>query len=393
MTKGFYTLLIAQFLSAIADNALLFALITMLSTMDAPLWHTPMLKWVFVISYIVLAPFVGPFADAQPKGRVMFISNGIKFFGCMLALLGLPPLYVYAIVGFGAAAYSPAKYGILTEMLPSHLLIKANAWMEGTTVAAIVIGPIFGTMISKNNPLFGVAIITGIYLLAAYFNYRIPKLPIDHAIAKRDLNFLLHDFWHAFTTLWKDTQGQVSLAVTTLFWGAGATLQFVVLSWAQIRLGFDKEASAILIGILAIGIAFGSVLASLFVKLENVAKVLPSGIYMGVLVICMIFVHNAALAAIVLFTIGVLAGYFLVPLNSLLQHRGHQLLGAGHSIAVQNFNENIGIALMLGAYAMMVHFNMNINTIVIIFGVFIILSMGTITHLYRKHVQQKGLPS
>lgn len=392
MTKGFYTLLIAQFLSAIADNALLFALITMLSTMDAPLWHTPMLKWVFVISYIVLAPFVGPFADAQPKGRVMFISNGIKFFGCMLALLGLPPLYVYAIVGFGAAAYSPAKYGILTEMLPSNLLIKANAWMEGTTVAAIVIGPIFGTMISKNNPLFGVAIITGIYLLAAYFNYRIPKLPIDHAIPKRDLNFLLHDFWHAFTTLWKDTQGQVSLAVTTLFWGAGATLQFVVLSWAQIRLGFDKEASAILIGILAVGIAAGSVLASLFVKLENVAKVLPSGIYMGVLVICMVFVHNAALAAIVLFTIGVLAGYFLVPLNSLLQHRGHTLLGAGHSIAVQNFNENIGIAVMLGAYALMVHYQMNINSIVIIFGVFIILSMGTITHLYRIHVQQKGLP-
>jgi len=386
MVKGFYTLLIAQFLSAIADNALLFALISMLSRLDAPLWHTPMLKWVFVISYIALAPFVGPFADAQPKGRVMFLSNGIKFFGCVLALIGLPPLYVYAIVGFGAAAYSPAKYGILTEMLPSQLLIKANAWMEGTTVAAIVIGPIFGTMISKNSPLLGIAIITVIYFLAAVFNYQIPKIPIAHAIPKRDLNSLLHDFWHAFTTLWRDAEGQVSLAVTTLFWGAGATLQFVVLNWAEVRLGFDKEASAILIGILAVGIAVGSVLASIYIKLEDTTKVLPAGIYMGVLVIGMVFINNPMIAAVLLFVIGVLAGYFLVPLNSLLQHRGHTLLGAGHSIAVQNFNENIGIAIMLGIYALMVHFEMSINSIVIIFGGFIIASMGTITHLYSKKV-------
>jgi MFS family permease len=389
MTKGFYTLLIAQFLSAIADNALLFALISMLSKLDAPLWHTPMLKWVFVISYIVLAPFVGPFADAIPKGRVMFLTNGIKFFGCVLALLGLPPLYVYAIVGIGAAAYSPAKYGILTEILPSNLLIKANAWMEGSTVAAIVLGPIFGTVIAKSSPLLGIAFITFIYLLAAFFNFRIPKTPIDHPVPKRDLNFLMHDFWHAFCTLWRDTQGQVSLAVTTLFWGAGSTLQFVVLSWAESRLHFNKESSAILIGILAIGIAGGSVLASLYVKLEQADKVLPAGIYMGILVIGMIFVSNPVIAAILLCLIGILAGYFLVPLNSLLQHRGHTLLGPGHSIAVQNFNENIGIAIMLGAYALMVHYRININVIIIIFGLFIILSMSTITHLYRNHVKQQ----
>lgn len=385
MAKGFYTLLVAQFLSALADNALLFALISMLSMIDAPLWHTPMLKWVFVISYIVLAPFVGPFADAQPKGRVMFLSNGIKFFGCVLALLGMPPLYVYAIVGLGAAAYSPAKYGILTEMLPSELLIKANAWMEGTTVAAIVLGPIFGTMTSKNNPIVGIAIITGIYFLAAFFNFRIPKMPIIHATPDRSLKSLLQDFWHAFTTLWQDAEGQVSLAVTTLFWGAGATLQFVVLDWADVRLGFDKEQSAILIGILAVGIAGGSVLASLYVKLEDTVKVLPSGIYMGILVISMVFVHNPMIAAVLLFVIGVLAGYFLVPLNSLLQHRGHQLLGAGHSIAVQNFNENIGIAAMLGAYALMVYFKMSINSIVIIFGSFVSISMAIIYRLYLKH--------
>lgn len=390
MSKGFYTLLIAQFLSAVADNALLFAAIALLHQLQAPTWHEPLLREFFVISYIVLAPFVGPFADALPKGKVMFLSNGIKFFGCVLALLGVPPLYVYAIVGVGAAAYSPAKYGILTEMLPPSQLIKANGWMEGTTVTAIILGPVFGSSISAHDPYFGIAVITVIYMSAAFFNYHIPKMPIDHCVEQRSLNFLLKDFWHAFTTLWKDTQGQVSLAVTTLFWGAGATLQFVVLTWAHLYLGFNQTDATKLIGILAVGIAVGSIVASMYVKLEKAADVLPAGIYMGVLVVCMVFIHNAILAAILLFLIGVLAGYFLVPLNSLLQHRGHTLLGAGHSIAVQNFNENIGILLMLGAYTWMVGQNFAINHIIVIFGVFIIITMGIISHLYRKHVKQKS---
>ena len=354
MVKGFYTLLIAQFLSAVADNALLFACIALLGELNAPSWHEPLLREFFVFSYIVLAPFVGPFADALPKGKVMFISNGIKFLGCALALMGLPPLYVYGIVGIGAAAYSPAKYGILTEMLPHQLLIKANAWMEGTTVAAIILGPVFGAIIAARStyaslniginfnaeraPYYGIAIITCLYLLAAIFNMYIPKVPKDHAISQRSLNFLFHDFWHAFTTLWRDPQGRVSLAVTTLFWGAGATLQFVVLRWTGLKLGLGEQDATKLIAILAVGIAAGSVGASLFVKLENATRVLPAGILMGVLVISMIFVETREVAAVMLFSIGVLAGYFLVPLNSLLQHRGHTLLGAGHSIAVQNFN-------------------------------------------------------
>ncbi len=388
MKKGFYTLLIAQFLSAVADNALLFAAIALLSKLNAPEWHEPLLREFFVFAYIILAPFVGPFADALPKGKVMFISNGIKFFGCVLALLGLPPLYAYAIVGVGAAAYSPAKYGILTELLPTNQLIKANAWMEGTTVTAIILGPIFGSAISANNPYFGITVITGVYLLAAFFNYYIPKVPLDHKIPQRNLNFLLHDFWHAFTTLWRDPQGRVSLAVTTLFWGAGATLQFVVLSWASIKLGMDQQDATKLIAILAVGIAVGSVGASLFVKLEDAVKVLPAGILMGVLVMGMIFVETREVAAVILFCIGVLAGYFLVPLNSLLQHRGHELLGAGHSIAVQNFNENIGILILLGIYTLMVHQDLPINTIIMIFGAFVSICMAIILKLYRNETKQ-----
>ena len=399
MVKGFYTLLIAQFLSAVADNALLFACIALLGELNAPSWHEPLLREFFVFSYIVLAPFVGPFADALPKGRVMFLSNGIKFLGCILALLGLPPLYSYAIVGIGAAAYSPAKYGILTEMLPPNLLIKANAWMEGTTVAAIILGPVFGAMIAarttyanlnigitfnaENAPYYGIGIITGLYLLAAVFNIYIPKVPKDRSIPQRSLNFLFHDFWHAFTTLWRDPQGRVSLAVTTLFWGAGATLQFVVLRWAGLKLGLSEQDATKLIAILAVGIAIGSVGASIFVKLENATRVLPAGILMGVLVISMIFVETREVAAVMLFSIGVLAGYFLVPLNSLLQHRGHTLLGAGHSIAVQNFNENIGILVLLGIYTLMVHQGLPINTIIITFGAFVSITMAIIYKLYE----------
>lgn len=390
MVKGFYTLLIAQFLSAIADNALLFAAIALLSQINAPSWHEPLLREFFVISYIVLAPFVGPFADALPKGKVMFISNGLKFVGCVAALLGVPPLYAYAIVGIGAAAYSPAKYGILTEMLPPHLLIKANAWMEGTTVSAIILGPVLGASISMHDPYLGIACITVLYLMAAGFNYYIPKLPINHTVPNRSLTFLLQDFWHAFKTLWKDPQGQVSLAVTTLFWGAGATLQFVVLKWADVTLGFSSQQATYLIAILAVGIAVGSVIASRVVALENAIKVLPAGIYMGVLVMCMVLIHHPVVAALLLFSIGILSGYFLVPLNSLLQHRGHALLGAGHSIAVQNFNENIGILLLLGAYTWMVGQQFEINLIVVMFGIFIILSMSLISLRYRKLISQQS---
>ncbi len=385
MKKGFYTLLMAQFLSAIADNALLFAAITLLAKLQAPSWHEPLLREFFIIAYIVLAPFVGPFADALPKGRVMFISNGIKFFGCLLAFLGVPPLYAYAIVGIGAAAYSPAKYGILTEMLPSHQLIKANAWMEGTTVTAIILGPVFGSTIAANDPYFGIAVIASIYLVAAIFNHYIPKVPIDHKMPQRNFVFLMRDFWHAFTTLWRDPQGQVSLAVTTLFWGAGATLQFVILQWAKEILHMEQQAASILIAVLAVGIAIGSVGASLFVKLENAVKVLPAGILMGFLVISMAMVTSLEIATVVLFCIGVLAGYFLVPLNSLLQHRGHALLGAGHSIAVQNFNENIGILVLLGIYTLMKHQNLAINAILVIFGLFVSLAMAIIYKLYQKH--------
>jgi LPLT family lysophospholipid transporter-like MFS transporter len=387
MSKGFYTLLIAQFLSALADNALLFAAIAVLQQMNAPQWHEPLLLQFFVISYIVLAPFVGSFADALPKGRVMFLANGIKFFGSLAMILGMPPLYAYGIVGIGAAAYSPAKYGILTELLPPEKLVSANGWMEGSTVIAIILGAIVGGKIASISPHGAMVAIAFMYLVAAGFNMFIPKLPIDHAIAKKDPLYILSDFYRSFVALWRDPQGQVSLSVTTLFWGAGATLRLVVIAWAGIVLGFGLDHATQLTATVAIGVALGSIIAARLITLENSVKVLPAGIVMGVLVICMAFVTEWHIAAFLFFTIGVLSGFFVVPLNALLQHRGHLLIGAGHSIAVQNFNENLGILILSGAYTLMVKANLEINHIVIIFGLFVIISMGLINRLYRRQIQ------
>jgi MFS transporter, LPLT family, lysophospholipid transporter len=387
MTKGFYTLLAAQFLSALADNALLFAAIAFLQKLNAPDWHEPLLLQFFVISYIVLAPFVGSFADAHPKGRVMFISNAIKFIGALSMVLGMPPLYAYGIVGIGAAAYSPAKYGILTELLPPSKLVSANGWMEGSTVMAIILGAIIGGKIASIDLQASLMAITAMYLAAAVFNMFIPKLPIDHTLPKKNVLYILTDFYRSFIALWKDPQGQVSLSVTTLFWGAGATLRLVVIAWAAIALGFGLESATQLTAAVAIGIALGSIIAARYITLENSVKVLPAGIVMGILVIAMVWITEWHIAGALLFVIGVLSGFFVVPLNALLQHRGHLLIGAGHSIAVQNFNENLGILVMSGAYTLMVKADLHINHIVVIFGLFVIISMSMINRLYRKHIQ------
>ena len=399
MNPGFYIILAAQFLSALADNALLFAAIALLNDLKSPDWHTPVLQQSFIISYIVLAPFVGAFADSLPKGRVMFISNIIKLAGCIAMLAGIHPLIAYCLVGLGAAAYSPAKYGILTEYLPPDQLVKANSWMEGLTVAAIVLGAIIGGILispkivapmlqTLDIPLVGsiaelaIAIIVLIYIGAAIFNLYIPRVAIDHKPLSRSPVFLVKDFWHCFKLLWKDPLGQVSLAVTTLFWGAGATLRLLVLAWAAIALHYDIGEAAKLTAWVAIGIAIGSVLAAKFIKLEHSVKVLPVGIAMGVAVLMMIPVTNSTVAILLLIAIGAMGGYFVVPMNALLQHRGHLLMGAGRSIAVQNFNENLSIFAMLGLYAVMQKLDFNIYFIILVFG---LLLSGIMAALYKKH--------
>ena len=384
VSKGFVPLLIAQFLSALADNALLFAAIALLAQLNSPQWHQPLLLQFFVISYIILAPFVGGIADAYPKGRVMFYSNAIKFIGSLSMLLGMQPLYAYAIVGVGAAAYSPAKYGILTELLPPKELVMANGWMEGSTVFAIILGSIIGGALAQFDPLVAIIIITGLYLLAAVFNRYIPLLPIDHKLTKKNPLFMIKDFWHAFKVLWKDPEGQLSLAVTTLFWGAGASLRLIVIAWASYALQFNLEEATRLTAMVAFGIAIGSVIAARYISLKDSVRVLPAGILMGGFVMTMVVINDWHIAGLIFLLIGALSGFFIVPLNALLQHRGHLLIGAGHSIAVQNFNENIGILLLSGTYTWMVREEFSINTIIILLGLFVSVTMLAIYKQYKK---------
>jgi len=407
MNRGFYTILAAQFFSALGDNALLFAAIAMLKTLNAPSWETPVLQQFFVVSFIVLAPFVGPFSDALPKGQVLFVSNLVKVIGCAAMLIGLHPLLAYGFVGIGAALYSPAKYGILTEYLPTNRLVWGNSWMEGLTVAAVILGAICGGMLigpgiedqlsNQSGWLqdianvdtaakFAIFVILGLYGVAALFNLYIPKLPIENKPKARNLGYLLSDFWRCFLLLWKDPLGQVSLAVTSLFWGAGTTLRFIILTWAASSLELNLEQGTQLTGVVAVGLAIGSVVAAKTISLNHAVKVLPIGIAMGLVVVGMVFVTDWRPAVAMLILIGALAGSFLIPMNALLQHRGHLMMGSGHSIALQNFNENLTIIVMLGAYSAMIQAEFSVNAIVVAFGLFISVTMAW---LNKRHLHDQ----
>ncbi|HVK95042.1 MAG TPA: lysophospholipid transporter LplT [Noviherbaspirillum sp.] len=402
MNRGFYTIMAAQFFSSLADNALLITAIALLVTMNAPEWMTPMLKLFFVLSYVLLAAFVGAFADSLPKGRVMFITNLIKISGCAMMFIGIHPLLAYGVVGFGAAAYSPAKYGILTELLPPAKLVAANGWIEGLTVTSIILGTVMGGALVNHNvsnallnidiPFvdFGIetaaeaalAVITFVYLLAAAFNLKIPDTGARYREQEHSPIKLIVDFAGCFVTLWKDKLGQISLAVTTLFWGAGATLQFIVLKWAEHSLDMPLDEAAILQGIFAIGVAVGATAAAHFVPLKKALSVMPLGVAMGLIVITMTVVDTIWLAYPLLVLIGALAGYFVVPMNALLQHRGHVLMSAGHSIAVQNFNENLSVLTMLLLYALMVKLDLNVDIVIVLFGLFV---AGAMYLTMRRH--------
>ncbi len=422
MAKGFYTILLAQFLSSLADNALLIAAIALLTTMNEPSWMVPLLKLFFVISYVIFAAWVGAFSDTMPKGRVMFITNAIKTLGCCMMLFGSHPLLAYAVVGLGAAAYSPAKYGILTELLPPEQLVKANGWMEGLTVGSIILGTALGGVLISpqvgelvgakhllglnNAAQAAIAVMILIYAAAATANLFIPLTGAKYGKQEFRPVQSFVNFYQACKTLWFDKLGQISMSVTSLFWAAGATLQFLVLKWGNSALGLDLSKSAMLQAAVAIGVAIGAVLAAWLVSLKKSLSVLPLGILMGVLVCFLAFFKGTDLpggftflgiyfsyavcfALFFLITIGVMSGFFVVPMNALLQHRGYVLLSAGKSIAVQNFNENSSILIMLALYSLLIKADLSTGTILIIFGVFVALAMACVMlkHRYNQSKQ------
>ncbi|MFN4329948.1 MAG: lysophospholipid transporter LplT [Limnobacter sp.] len=405
MKPGFYTIMAAQFFSSLADNALLIAAIALLFQIQSPDWMTPLLKLVFVVSYVLLAPFVGGFADTLPKGKVMFITNAIKVAGCIMMFCGVHPLVSYAVVGLGAAAYSPAKYGILTELLPHDRLVAANGWIEGLTVMSIILGTVLGGFLiapataevlmtlhipgivegMKTPAEAAIFVITFGYLIAAVVNLRIPDTGARYEPQLNHPIIMTRKFYGCVRKLWADKLGQISLAVTTLFWGAGATLQFIVLKWAEAALGFSLDKGAMLQGICAVGVAAGAVIAAKAIPLKKSMRVLPIGIAMGAACMLMTQVNNLPVALVLIVVIGALSGFFVVPMNALLQHRGHVLMSAGRSIAIQNFNENISVLTMLGVYALLISLDVHVNTVILAFGGFVMVTMLVVILWHRRN--------
>jgi MFS family permease len=378
MPSGFMLLIAAQFVSALADNALLILTIAALDALQFAAWWTPLLKWVFIAFYVVLAPFVGPLADAVPKARLMAWMNLVKFLGAALLLFGIDPVVSYALVGLGAAAYAPAKYGLVTELVAPKLLVRANAWIEVSVVSAALFGVVLGgvlvsagltqsalaTSLGQGLPTAGTALahlglplllLLGLYIFAGLLNLGVPRSAAVYPHGGSHPMDLCRAFWRDNRALWRDRLGGLSLAVTALFWSVGACLQFLVLRWAQHALGLPLSQAAYLQAAIAVGVVIGACAASRWVTLQGARATLPTGLALGLMMPLLALCHSVWMAVPVLVAAGALGGWMVVPLNALLQHRGAAVLTAGRSIAVQGFNENSGVLLGLALYAALVH--------------------------------------
>ena len=386
-SRGMIAVLIAQFVSALADNALLFAAIALLRSQSAPDWQIPMLQEFFVIAFILMAPFVGPIADGFAKGRVMLAANCIKLLGATAMFLQVPPLLAYGLVGVGAAAYSPAKYGILSELVAPDKLVKANGLIEGSTIVAILLGAVLGGKLADASTNIALVSICGCYLLAATANTFIPKLPVARPDTKLQPSKLVKEFVAALSSLSLDKDARFSLIGSSIFWGAGSTLRLLLVAWVPVALSInDLSMPANLSGAVAIGIAVGAALAANLVSLKNINRVLPAGLLIGVFI--MLFAHTTSLivAIILLVLVGAAGGFYVVPLNALLQERGHETVGAGNAVAVQNFFENFCMLTLIGLYIVLQKNNVPVISIAFIFGGIILISIGILSF---KRLRQK----
>lgn len=377
LNKGMKAVLISQFITAFADNAILFAILAQLSARHYPEWSQPMLQMVFVLTFIVLAPFVGQIADSFPKGRVMLLSNGCKLIGAVVICLGADPFLGYGLIGVGAAAYSPAKYGILGELTTGEQLVKANGLIEASTIVAILLGSVTGGFLSDYHIMMALILCTVMYGLAALTNLSIPRLPPAKTGLSRNPRTMMSTFFRATVSLWKNQESRFSLTGTSLFWGAGVTLRLMLVLWVPAALGITGQTMPTLLNaMVAVGIVAGAGLAARFITLETVRRCMPAGILIGVMVIIFTFQTSVIPANITLILLGVFGGLFVVPLNALLQKRGKETVGAGNAIAVQNMGENGAMLLMLGLYSLAVKAGVPVVVIGAALGSLFALAIG-----------------
>lgn len=353
MSRGMIAVIIAQFFSAFGDNALLFATLAVLKSQLYPEWSQPVLQMLFVAAYILLAPFVGQVADSMAKGRVMMLANSLKLLGALVICFGFNPFVGYTLVGAGAAAYSPAKYGILGEITHGEKLVKANGLMEASTIAAILLGSVAGGMLADWHILAALGICALTYGIAVVANLFIPKLQAARPGQSWQFGVMTRSFFSAARLLWRDAETRFSLLGTSLFWGAGVTLRFLLVLWVPVALGIhDNTTPTTLNAMVAIGIVIGAAAAAKLVTLETVRRCMPAGVLIGVMVVVFALQHTLLNAYLVLMLIGALGGFFVVPLNALLQARGKESVGSGNAIAVQNLGENSAMLIMLGLYTL-----------------------------------------
>jgi MFS family permease len=412
MPSGLILLVAAQFTSALADNALLIVTIALLHDQGLPAWWAPLLKFGFTASYVVLAPVVGPLADAVPKAKVMAWMNVAKLVGAAALLFGMHPVAAYTIVGVGAAAYAPAKYGLVTELVPAPRLVAANGWLEVSVVMAALLGTVLGgalvgdTWVSSElayatrnsfpvwaSPAAGalsasITLLLIVYATASVLNLGVPDSGARYPRRSIRPCAMLVDFARTNRTLWQDRSGGLSLAVTTIFWGVGATLQFAVIRWSTGRLGLTLEGAAYLQAAVAVGVVVGAAAAGRWVPLHRSTQVLGAGVVLGLLVACIAWVDSLAMAVTMLSVVGAVGGILVVPMNALLQHRGHRLLSAGRSIAVQGFNENASVLLMLAAYSTLLAIEMPIVPLMTVFGLSI--AAAIVALMLREHRQSRA---
>jgi MFS transporter, LPLT family, lysophospholipid transporter len=350
-SRGMAATLAAQFISALADNALLFCTLALLKSELYPEWTQPILQEFFVGAYILLAPFAGPFADSWPKGRVMLAANSLKLAGALGICLGVNPFVAYGLVGVGAAVYSPAKYGILSELTSTEHLVKANSLMESSTIAAILIGAIAGGALADWNARGALASVAACYAAAALANLFIPRLPPAHRMAEHSPAAMLKDFVQVLRQLLWVAEARFSVAGTSLFWGAGSTLRFLLIAWVPVALGVaNNRMPAYLNAVVAVGVVIGAALAAKCVTLARVNRALGGGIVLGIAVCAISITTHLWVACAVLLLVGAGGGFFVVPLNALLQEKGQETVGAGHAVAVQNLAENSAMLIMIGIY-------------------------------------------
>ncbi|WP_054177580.1 lysophospholipid transporter LplT [Trabulsiella odontotermitis] len=378
-SKGMMAVICAQFLSAFGDNALLFATLALMKEQLYPDWSQPVLQMVFVGAYILFAPFVGQVADSFAKGRVMMFANGLKLVGAASICFGVNPFIGYTLVGVGAAAYSPAKYGILGELTTGDKLVKANGLMESSTIAAILLGSVTGGILADWHVLAALGACALVYAGAVVANLFITRLPAARPGQSWRFNAMTASFFSATTSLWRNRETRFSLVGTSMFWGAGVTLRFLLVLWVPVALGIvDNATPTYLNAMVAVGIVVGAGAAAKLVTLETVSRCMPAGILIGIVVAVFSLQHALLPAYALLLLIGVFGGFFVVPLNALLQERGKQTVGAGNAIAVQNLGENGAMLIMLGLYSLAVKVGIPVVGVGIGFGVLFALAIAAL---------------